>query len=138
MSAGTTHPATFSRVILTELSSTVSLRRSRVRIRPLMSRQTRRLSNDVAVRLKRPPLLLRWLKRRERRHRRAAEPAEAGREQLTPTPTRRRIQSTSRCQNSSSRTMKGQRDRLTCRGESGERSQRKRKGAAESRLDLSF
>lgn len=134
MSIGTTHSATFSRVILTELSSTVSLRRSRVRTRPLMPRQKRRLSNDAAVRLKRPPLLLRRLKRRERRRRREAEPAEAGREQPIPTPTRQQSRSTSRCQNSSSRTMKGQRDRLTCRGESGEGSQGKRKGAAESHL----
>uniref|UniRef100_A0A672JEC5 PDS5 cohesin associated factor A n=1 Tax=Salarias fasciatus TaxID=181472 RepID=A0A672JEC5_SALFA len=74
-----------------------------------------RWSNGVAVPPKRP-LLLPWPRKMERRRRQRVE-AEAGREPPTPTPTRRRSPSTSRCPNSSSRTTREQRDRLTCRGE---------------------
>lgn len=114
----TAQTATLRRVIMTEPSSSVSLRTSRVRTRPLTPRQKRRLSSGAAASPRRPPLPPRRLKKREQRVR---LPAEAGRGRLTPTPTRRQTRSTSRCQNSSSRMMKGQRDRLTCRGESGER-----------------
>lgn len=99
-------------------------------MRPLVPRQKRRLSNDAAVHLKQLQLL-RGLKKKEWRHQQGVELAEAGRERRTP--IHRQSQST-RCQNSSSRMMKGQRDRLTCRGESGERSKGKRKGAAVVKL----
>lgn len=71
--------------ILTELSSTLSLRWSQVKMRPLKLRRKRRLSNDVAVHPKVLLLLLQRLKKREQWHQRVAELAEEGRGQLTPT-----------------------------------------------------
>lgn len=97
-------------------------------MRPLMQEQKRRLSNGVAVHPKQLLLLRWWQRRRERQHQ-GAELAEAGREELTPTPTHQQSQSTSRCQNSSSRMMKGQRDRSTCRGKRGVKSHGRRKHA---------
>lgn len=71
--------------ILTELSSTLSLRWSQVRMRPLKLRRKRRLLNDVAVHPKVLLLLLQRLKKREQWHQRVVELAEEGRGQLTPT-----------------------------------------------------
>lgn len=85
---------------------------------PLIPGQKQHLSNDAVVHLKQLPLLLR---KREQRHQQAVELAEAGRERLIP--THLQSQSTSRCQNSSSRMTKGQRDRLICKGKRGGRSQ---------------
>lgn len=97
-----------------ELSSSVSFRWSQVRTRPLMPRQKRRLSNDVAGHPKRLLLLRRRQKKKEEWHQQGVEPAGEGRER--PTQTQRQSR-TPRCQNSSSKMTKDQRDRLICKGE---------------------